>query len=128
MTGVMWRKLLGRIGPAIRSSTGVFPDELKDRIASLYENFKDLLDLAGKCTTEAAEEVAARANCWVQSYLDMGKLGYSGFRMVPYLHMIVTHLPHSVKLFGGFEGKFWVLRHNFGEKKPASALQWETQN
>ena len=100
LTGVMWRKLLGRIGPAIRSSTGVFPEAMKDRLASLYEGFKDLLDFAGSCTSEDAEEVGRRANCWVQSYLAMG---YHGFRMTPYIHLIATHLAYSVKLFGGID-------------------------
>ena len=40
MTGVMWRKLLRRIGAAIQNRTGVFPDKLKDRLASPYDGFK----------------------------------------------------------------------------------------
>ena len=123
MTGVMWRKLLGRIGPAIRNSTGVFPDELKHRVASLYEDFKDLLEFAGKCTSAASEEVARQANCWVRSYLDMGALGFTGFRMTPYVHMISTHLAHSVKLFGGFDKLSGELVENNNDSVKKTHMQ-----
>ena len=97
LTGVMWRKLLGNIGPAIRNSSGVFPEPMKDRLASLFEDFHNLLVFVGRCTRDDAAEVARRANLWVRTYLGMG---YHGFRMTPYVHIFVTHLPHSVKLFG----------------------------
>ena len=96
-TGVKWRKLIAGMGPVIRDSTGVFPDDVKGKLASLYEDFHDLLLFAGKCNTSDAQEVARKANVWAQAYASMG------WSVTPYIHLIVTHLPHSVKLFGGLD-------------------------
>ena len=95
MTGVKWRILLARIGPIIRSSTNVFPENMKEKVASLFEEFHDLLSFAGTCQRKDAEEVARRAHHWIRSYIEMG------CRVTPYAHLFATHLPYSIKLFGG---------------------------
>ena len=95
MTGVKWRRVLACISPLIRSSTNVFPEEVKDRLASLFEEFNSLLSFVANCQRKDAEAVAQRANLWVRSYIEMG------CRVTPYVHLFVTHLPYSVKLFGG---------------------------
>ena len=97
MTGVNWRKLFARIGPAIRSSSGIFPEDIKGKLASLFEDFHALLSFAGKCTKSDAEEVARKANVWAQAYVSMG------LTITPYVHMISVHLAHTVKLFGGVD-------------------------
>ena len=73
----------------------MFPEDQKEKLASLFEEFHDLLSFAGTCQRNDAEEVARRANHWIRSYISMG------CRVTPYAHLFVTHLPYSVKLFGG---------------------------
>ena len=95
MTGVKWRKVLNSIGPLIRSSSNVFPEEIKEPLASLFDEFNNFLHFVANCGREDAELVAQKANKWVCSYISMG------CRVTPYVHLFVTHLPFSVKLFGG---------------------------
>ena len=47
LTGRHWRTVLKKIGPIIRSSTGVFSDEKRNQFADLYESFNDILEFAG---------------------------------------------------------------------------------
>ena len=113
LTGVNWRKLFAGIGPAIRNSSGVFPEEMKGRLAALYEDFHELLSIMGKCERKDAEEAARKACVWAQAFVGMG------WKPTPYVHIITTHFPHTIKLFGGldrFSGE-WVEAANDQIKK-----------
>ena len=95
MTGRSWRIFINSIGPKIRASTGVLPDNLKMKFAQLYEDFDSTLSFAGTCNPEGADEVASRTRAWVKLFLELG------LQMAPYVHDFHLHLPMSVKLFGG---------------------------
>ena len=95
MTGRNWRRLLYQIGPKIRASTNVLPEELKLKFALLFETLDSTLSFAGKCRKEDAAEVARRTNTWIKLYLELG------FEIKPYDHVFHLHLPNSVELFGG---------------------------
>lgn len=95
ITGRSWRRLLNQIGPKIRSSTNVFPEELKLKFAQLYETLDATLSFAGKCRKEDAAEVAQRTDAWIRLYLELG------YQIKPYDHIFHLHLPKSVELFGG---------------------------
>ena len=113
LTGVNWRKLFAGIGPAIRNSSGVFPEEMKGRLAALYEDFHELLSIMGKCERKEAAVAARKACVWAQAFVGMG------WRPTPYIHIITTHFPHTIKLFGGldrFSGE-WVEAANDQIKK-----------
>ena len=112
-TGVDWWKIFAGIGPAIRNFSFVLPEELKGRLAALYEDFQELMSFMGKCEKKDAEEVARKACVWAQAFVGMG------WRPTPYNHIISTHFPHSIKLFGGldcFSGE-WVEAANDQIKK-----------
>ena len=72
MTGRNWRRLLKQIGSKIRASTNVLPEELKLKIALLYETLDSTLSFAGKCRKEDAQEVAQRTHAWIKLYLELG--------------------------------------------------------
>ena len=95
MTGRNWRRLLNKIGPKLRVSTNVLPDEVKLKFALLFETLDSTLCFAGKCKKEDAAEVAQRTNTWIKLYLELG------FQIKPYDHIFHLHLPMSVQLFGG---------------------------
>ena len=113
LTGVKWRRLLARIGPAIRNSSRVFPEQMKGRLATLYEDFHQLLSFMGKCEKKDAEEAARKASVWAQSFVGMG------WRPTPYIHILTTHFPHTIKLFGGLDklSGEWVEAANDQIKK-----------
>ena len=72
LTGRNWRKLLAEIGPAIQASSGVFPENIRDKLASLFINFNTTLQFAGKCERNDADQVAAQTNAWITDYVAMG--------------------------------------------------------
>ena len=113
LTGVHWRRLLERIGPAILNSSGLFPEEQKGRLAALFTDFNELLAFAGKCKKTDAAEVARKADLWGKSYVSMG------WSVTPYVHLVTVHLAHSVSLFGGLDklSGEWVEAANDDMKK-----------
>ena len=64
------------------------------KFAGLFEEFSALLELVSNCSRSDAEEVARKAQEWGKLFKEMK------FSITPYVHIIVTHLPMSVKLFG----------------------------
>ena len=95
LTGRNWRRLINQIGPKIRESTGVLPENVKMQFAELYESFDAILTFAGKCAPEDADELARQTRAWTKLFLKLG------LEMAPYVHDFHIHLPMSVKLFGG---------------------------
>ena len=95
LTGRNWRKLLIAVGPAIKTSSGVFPEAIRDKLASLFINFNATLQFAGKCERTDADQVAAQTNAFITDYVAMG------FSITPYLHIYHLHLPKSIALHGG---------------------------
>ena len=95
LTGRNWRKLLNLLGPKIRASTNVFPEEVKHKFAELVETLDSTLRFAGACSKEDAPEVARRTHNWIKLYQELG------FEVKPYDHIFHLHLPKSVELFGG---------------------------
>ena len=95
MTGRNWRLFISSIGPKLRESTGVLPENVKMKYAQLYEDLDATLSFAGTCNPEDADEVASRTRAWVKLFLELG------LQMAPYIHDFHVHLPMSVKLFGG---------------------------
>ena len=113
MTAGKWRLLVHRIGPKIRESQGVLPEDVKAKFAELYERFDAILAFAGTCEPEDAEELARETRSWTKLFLDLG------LEMAPYVHDFQVHLPMSVKLFGGqdkLNGQL-VEKKNGGIKK-----------
>ena len=95
MTGRQWRHFIHTIGPKLRESTGVLPENVKLKFAQLYEDFDAALSFAGTCAPEDADIVASQTRAWVKLFLKLG------LKMAPYVHVFHIHLPMSVKLFGG---------------------------
>ena len=48
LTGSHWKRMLKSVGAEIRASSGVFGDDVKEKLASLFEDFNSILNLAGK--------------------------------------------------------------------------------
>ena len=65
----------------------------------VFELLGQILDFAGDCDPEDAEELAKMTREWTILYLDLG------FKMVPYVHLLHLHLPESVRLLGGQDSK-----------------------
>ena len=80
LMGVNWRKLFARIGPAFRNSSGVYPEEVKGRLAVLNEVFHELLSFVGLCERHDVEETARKACVWEQAFVGMG------WGPTPYIH------------------------------------------
>ena len=101
--------MLRLIGPKIRSSSGVVADDDREPIATLFEGFVEILDLAGKCQRTAASEVATKTQAWIATYISLG------WKITPYVHILHVHLPMSVMLHGGqdrFSGELVELKND----------------
>ena len=103
LTGRHWRNLLPKLGPLIRSSSGVFAPQHQEPLAALVEKFVVILNLAGTGAKEDAKKLAAESNEWVKMFLNLGHLGLKGFStsdITPYMHWMHIHLPFSLGIFG----------------------------
>ena len=113
LTGRHWRTVLEKIGPIIRSSSGVFSEKRKEEYADLYESLSNIFKFAGQCKREDAEELALQTSLWTQKYVTMG------FRVKPYVHFFNIHLPMSVKILGPqdrFSGELVELKNDSVKK------------
>ena len=113
LIGRHWRTVLQKIGPIIRSSTGVFSDKSRDKFADLYESFISILMFAGQCQRENVEELALQTSIWTRKYIFMG------LKVKPYVHFFNIHLPMSVKLLGPqdhFSGELVELKNDAVKK------------
>ena len=97
LTGSQWKRMLQSLGAEIRASRGVFSEEIKETLASLWEEFNAVLTLAGKCEKEAFEEIAWRAREWSKLYASIG------FNVTPYVHFFGIHLAMCVRIHGGLD-------------------------
>ena len=95
LTGVAWKHLFRGIGPALRSSDGVLQEGKKVKFAELFEGFSNILEFVAACAPSDANAVADMTRDWARRYTKMK------FSVTPYVHMVATHFPMSVKLFGG---------------------------
>ena len=108
MSAGQWTKCLSTVGPAIRSSTGLFDESKKSIIASLFEEYSAIRTFVGKCKPTDAEEVARRTRNWGLQYASLG------LKFTPYLHTFTVHFAKSVEVFGGLDklSGEWVEKRN----------------
>ena len=97
MTGKNWKRFLSKIGQEIRSSSGVFSDDDREKFAFLFEELHLILTFAGKCQRSDAAAVAMRTRKWIAVFVAMG------MKVTPYAHLFHLHLPMSIELYGGID-------------------------
>ena len=82
MTGKNWKRFISKIGREIRSSSGVFSDDDREKFAFLFEELHSILTYAGKCQRSDAGAVAMRTRKWITIYREISlppHLNFFGF-------------------------------------------------
>ena len=97
MTGKNWTRFISKSGHEIRSSSGVFSDDDREKFAFLFEELHSILTYAGKCQRSDAGAVAMRTRKWITIFVAMG------MKVTPYAHLFYLYLPMSIELYGGID-------------------------